>query len=124
MLFWISNRSSSKQHEIDHVRLCSDLYSTKKFTCSFFVLYLSISLSLLFIFLIYFMQGSCCRTQIDKLRSLPEVSPLSNSLYNLLLCSISLYLSHCYSLLMHQRPGHALCCLHGVCFQCFFISQI
>ena len=91
-----------------------------------FVLYLSIylSLSLLFVFLIYFMQGSCCRTQIDKVRSLPEVSPPLNSLYNLLLCSISLYLSHCYSLLMHQRPGHALRCVLGVCFQCFFISQI
>ena len=124
MLFWISNRSSSKQHEIDHVRLCSDLYSTKKFTCSLFCplsLYLSLTV---FVFLIYFMQGSCCRTLVDKLRSLPEVSPPPNSLYNLLLCSIPLYLSHCYSLLMHQPPGHALRCLHGVCFQCFFISQI
>ena len=101
MLFWISNRSSSKQHEIDHVRLCSDLYSTKKFTCSLFC---PLSLSLLFVFLIYFKPDSCCRTQIDKLRSLPEVSPPPNSLYNLLLCSISLTVIFCWCTSVKGMP--------------------
>jgi len=69
-----------------------------------FVLYLSISLSLLFVFLIYFMPDSCCRTQIDKLRSLPEVSPPPNSLYNLLLCSISLTVIFCWCTSVKGMP--------------------
>jgi len=91
-----------------------------------FVLYLSIylSLSLLFVFLIYFMQGSCCRTQIGKLRSLPEVSPPPNSLYNLLLCSISLYLSLtvilCWYTSVHGMP-FAACMVYA--FSAFSLAK-
>jgi len=87
-----------------------------------FVLYLSISLShccLFFLFILCKVR-SCCKTQIDKLRSLPEVSPPPNSLYNLLLCSISLTVILCWCTSVQGMP-FAACMMYA--FSAFSLAK-